>query len=132
MLGGRHFDLDPCSTYHANNLHRHEIAKEFFNEVQDGLKMKWKGDVWCFPPLSESNSEASQEWFVAAEWKYLSNEITSCLMLLKVDCHSSWFSRVFCYPHIFINHKLKFLTPSGKEKSFGDAGFVLVYLYALS
>lgn len=40
------FDLDPCSPI----IRPWPTAKHHFTVVDDGLKQKWQGRVWCNPP----------------------------------------------------------------------------------
>ncbi|KAI8816808.1 uncharacterized protein EV422DRAFT_544051 [Fimicolochytrium jonesii] len=125
------FDLDPASCEFANDkIHEHKIARQFFDENADGLLQPWTGDVWLSPPVGHDTDGTSQQsrWFCAAEQKYRLGEISSAMVLLKVDFGTAWFQKVLQYPHCFFFNKLCFSTPTGREKCVQDESHVLVYL----
>lgn len=121
------FDLDPASSAYANSLHGVNIATKFYDEWENGLKQKWEGNVWLFPPFSEGLQD-TKKWFEAAEWRYLAGEIKSCILLIKYEQNEELMSQIFRHPHCFVKEKLSFSTPSGKSKVFPYNFFILVYL----
>ncbi|KND04173.1 uncharacterized protein SPPG_01607 [Spizellomyces punctatus DAOM BR117] len=124
------FDLDPASCHFANDLHDNHVARHIYDEVTNGLTQPWHGDIWLSPPLGTDPDGASRQsrWFLTAESKFLTGEITSAMVLLKVDFGSPWFLRVQAYPHCLFHTKLSFSTPTGREKCLQDESHVLVYM----
>jgi hypothetical protein len=124
------FDLDPATSSMANSLHENKIAVTIYEESEDGFSKPWHGDVWLSPPVgADSNGDSWQlKWFLLAEEKFNSKEISSCLVLLKLDFAQLWFPKTLRYPHCFINSKISFMSPKGREKSMGDDTHVILYL----
>ncbi|KAI8920072.1 hypothetical protein DFJ77DRAFT_225565 [Powellomyces hirtus] len=125
------FDLDPASCEYANDkIHDSRVATQFYDESVDGINQPWHGDVWLSPPLGQEADGTSQQsrWFCTAEEKFRMGEISSVMVLLKVDFGTSWFRRVQNYPHCFFSSKLSFSTPTGREKCMQDESHVLVYM----
>jgi len=150
VIGKSIFDLDPASCDFANNYHDDGIARIIFDESTNGLTQHWFGDVWLSPPIfttispittsssstSSSSSSSSkrksssgqQVWFELSEKKFLSKEVNSVFILLRVDFSSLWFHRSLNYPHVFFSTALNFQYPTGKEKLATDTSYYLVYL----
>lgn len=128
------FDLDPASCVFANELHIPPIAEIIYDELTDGFRQPWHGDVWLSPPLGFENDGSSKQskWFLAAEKKYANGEISSAMILLKTDFGCSWFLRVQNYPHVIFNNRLCFRTPTGREKGLQDESHVLVYMWVFA
>ncbi|KAI9105270.1 hypothetical protein DFS34DRAFT_598763 [Phlyctochytrium arcticum] len=130
VVGKAIFDLDPASCCFANDLHPSQLAQHIYDEVTNGLNQAWHGDIWLSPPLGTDPDGASRQsrWFLTAESKFLTGEISSAMVLLKVDFGSPWFLRVQAYPHCLFHTKLSFSTPTGREKCLQDESHVLVYM----
>lgn len=47
------FDLDPCASINMP----WETALKHYNRLDDGLKQKWQGRVWCNPPYGRQTFE---------------------------------------------------------------------------
>ncbi|KAJ3322392.1 hypothetical protein HDV06_003129 [Boothiomyces sp. JEL0866] len=123
VVSGNVFHLDPCSTTYANNIHEGKLALHFFDEYQNGLVQHWHGNVWLSPPTSSANL-----WFMAAETKFITGEISSCFCLLKSDFCEDWFQQALKYPHCILKERLSFYTPTGREKLFADSSYTVVYM----
>ncbi|KAJ1343343.1 hypothetical protein BSLG_002369 [Batrachochytrium salamandrivorans] len=95
VIGLEVFDLDPASCAFANGLHPSDIAQQIFTETENGLSKEWHGHVWLSPPsgVDDAGLLRMKQWFFQAESKYLSGEITSCHILLRIDMQSDWFLR---------------------------------------
>ncbi|KAH6573719.1 hypothetical protein BASA61_002818 [Batrachochytrium salamandrivorans] len=129
VIGLEVFDLDPASCAFANGLHPSDIAQQIFTETENGLSKEWHGHVWLSPPsgVDDAGLLRMKQWFFQAESKYLSGEITSCHILLRIDMQSDWFLRALYYPHCFFHERLLFSTPTGREKFLTDS-HMLVYM----
>lgn len=51
------FDLDPCSPVSRP----WDTVKHHYTEIEDGLKQKWFGRVWCNPPYGPKSMPAFME-----------------------------------------------------------------------
>ena len=92
LVGGL-FSLDPCSTQVANRNHVGKIAHTIFTKENNGLRCPWFGNVWLFPPCTKkypSGESQQQDWFTKAESDYNSKNITSCLLLMRIEQGSQW------------------------------------------
>jgi hypothetical protein len=126
------FDLDPATSLYCNQGRGISIAQTIYTEADNGFHQRWFGNVWLSPPIVGGDSTDTarnipSEWFHLAEIKYLSEEIESCLMLLKMERNTTWFQRVFQYPHCILDEDILFENPIGKHTVF-ESHFVVVYL----
>lgn len=130
VIGKLQFDLDPASCNFANELHENNIAKNVMDERMNGLSLPWAGDVWLSPPSGTDKSGNSRQsiWFLTAEAKYLSGEISSCHLLLRIDYGAEWFLQALNYPYCHFNTKITFTTPTGREKARLE-DYIVVYMY---
>lgn len=130
VIGKDSFDLDPASCSFANRLHSPILADNIFDETEDGLTQKWNGDVWLSPPYGIDKAGVNRQaiWFYTAESKYLSGEIQSCQILLKIDYGHPWMIQAMNYPHCHLNFNIHFTTPTGRDKPKNDGSYILIYM----
>jgi hypothetical protein len=131
VIGKDSFNLDPASCSFANRLHPPLLANQIYDETEDGLVQKWCGDVWLSPPfgIDKSGVNRPEVWFYTAESKFLSGEIQSCQILLKIEYGSTWMMQAMNYPHCHLNFVLNFTTPTGRDKTKNDGSYVVIYMY---
>jgi hypothetical protein len=127
------FDLDPATSLYCNQGRGMMIAQTIYTESDNGFHRQWFGNVWLSPPVVDAESSNTgrnipSEWFHLAEIKYFGEEIESCLVLLKMERNTTWFQRVFQYPHCILKEEIQFENPIGKHTVI-DSHFVVVYLY---
>jgi hypothetical protein len=128
---GDPFDLDPCSTSQANNLHEGQLARTIFTLEDDGLGKNWFGSVFVNPPygLTATGQSSQSIWLEYALNQYAEGNITSCILLLTSSHAYGWFDKVMLLPHAYLIRKLKFWTPQGIESAHqSPQGHILVFI----
>jgi len=109
------FDLDPC----APLKRPWDTAKRHYTKRDDGLKMPWRGRVWCNPPYGRSTSE----------WLKKCANHGDCIALTFARTETNMF-----FEHVwntadavlFIKGRLKFYHKNGKIAQSAGAPSVLI------
>ena len=102
-------DVDPASSEIANKTVK---AKKFFTKDDDGLKQKWKGNVWMNPPYAQPLMSHFAE---AITYKFQNGEIEQAIVLVNNATETQWWQRmagaasVVCFP----KSRVRFLDPNG-------------------
>ena len=78
IVGG--FDLDPCASETS------ELASRNIEKEEDGLSVRWSGDVWLNPPYSEVS-----EWLQYARSEYEHGSVTNIVALVYARTSTKWF-----------------------------------------
>jgi len=94
------------------------------NPSFDGLKIRWKGDVFCNPPYSEID-----KWVDKALLERRYYNVKSIVMLLPNWTDRGWFHKLTQFPMTFTRGRLKFIDPkTGKSPYSPRFGSVFVYI----
>jgi hypothetical protein len=118
VMGG--IDLDPASSQAANRI---VGATEYYDEVDDGLRQNWYGNVWCNPPYGKLAKQFTER----ALMDYLEGRITQFILLLNSGVlESAWFQPLWKPPICILRGRLRFLSPVSVSKG-PTHGSILVY-----
>ena len=111
------FTIDAAST---------EENKKCQFRLDDGLKDKWTGRVFCNPPFSQK-----KEWMKKAHESIQSGDCDLCVMLLPTNSMSSifWHEYVFGkYYYEIVNTRVQYIDPETKKEATGaDSGTTIIY-----
>jgi ParB-like chromosome segregation protein Spo0J len=111
--------LDPASCEMADARIK---AGTYYSIENDGLKHKWKGNVWLNPPYGDLGPK-----FVAkAISEYEAGHLTEAILLLNSHVtDSKWFKPLFQYVLCFTDHRSRFWNAEG----IGGAAHGSVFVY---
>ena len=121
-------DLDPC----ADPLKRIPADKHYcFHD--NGLKQKWKGNIFCNPPYSRSRSTSIDRWLAKTMLAY--EEGHEVLLLLPTNLDTKWGQSILDSNQkkgdckiLFVRGRIKFLNSDYSiSKSPGRFSSILVY-----
>lgn len=111
------FTIDAAST---------EENKKCAQRLNDGLKDKWSGRVFCNPPFSQK-----KDWMQKAHLSIESGDCDLCVMLLPTNSMSSTFWNDFVFGKYFyeiVNTRVFYIDPETKqERRESDSGTTIVY-----
>lgn len=121
-------DLDPC----ADPLKKIP-ARNHYCFHDNGLKQKWKGNIFCNPPYSRSRSTSVDRWLAKAMFTY--NEGHEILLLLPTNLDTKWGQTILDSNQnkgvckiLFVGGRIKFLNSDySMSKSPGRFSSMLVY-----
>ena len=120
VMGG--IDLDPATSAEANETVK---AERFYTEVDDGLKLPWKGRVWLNPPYG-GNARLFVERLIK-EYQ-VGNVTAACLLVNSHPTETKWFQELFNYTVCFIRGRIDFGGPSRAVSSCSTHGSAIIYL----
>jgi ParB family chromosome partitioning protein len=116
-------DTDPASTEVANRFVK---AEAFYTAEDDGLKQRWRGNVWMNPPYSQPLIAQFAEAVVT---KYLDGEIRQAIVLVNNATDTKWFQGMLkeCSAVCFIEGRVKFIDRGGNPSGAPLQGQALLY-----
>lgn len=103
-------DLDPASSSIANQTVQ---AEKFYTKADNGLKLKWSGNIWMNPPYSSDLIGQFIDKFVEEQ-----GNIKSAIILVNNATETGWFQKLanhtsaICFP----SSRIKFLDTEGNPK----------------
>lgn len=102
-------DLDPASSAKAQSV---VLAKDYFDETVDGLKQKWRGNVWLNPPYAQPFIAQFAEKMVA---EIEAGRVTQAIMLTHNYTDTAWFQKLAkaATAICFTRGRVKFVSPEG-------------------
>lgn len=121
--------LDPASCKLANTIVQ---AETFYTKEENGLLQPWKGNIWLNPPFGKDYSISHDgrgrigRWVEKLVREYQQGNVTQAILLAPTTIEASWFQWMWEYHICFVNHEVRFYSPSGKRK-FHLFGTVFVY-----
>jgi ParB family chromosome partitioning protein len=109
-------DIDPASCAKANETVR---ATRYLTQSDNGLKYKWRGNVWLNPPYGKNGSISNQAlWSNAlikqfSYWRYTEKAV----LLVNAQTGEKWFKNLWDYHICFTNHRIRFIDEWGYENN---------------
>lgn len=102
-------DLDPASSSMAQETVK---AASYFTEADDGLKQKWKGNVWLNPPYAQPAISHFADKMVA---ELTAGRVTQAIMLTHNYTDTAWFQKLAkaATAICFTRGRVKFVSPAG-------------------
>lgn len=110
-------DLDPASNAEAQKWIK---ADEYYSseKKQDGLKLKWYGNIWLNPPYkNEGGNVVSSLWGERLIREYRSGDVKSAILLITSVVDRVWFQKFWQFPIFFYPGRIKFQGPEGSTAS---------------
>ncbi len=116
-------DCDPASSERANKAVK---AKIFFTAKEDGLKQKWKGNVWLNPPYAQPLISHFCDTLLN-KWK--SNEIKQACLLVNNATETSYLQPLMeeCDAILFPAGRIKFIDKNGEPTGAPLQGQMILY-----
>ncbi len=107
-------DLDPASCEVANQTVK---AERFYTKAENGFTQPWFGNVWLNPPYGKlSNKSMLEVWIRRLIQCYKQGDIKQAVLLATTNIEAPWFSLLWEYPICFIDHEIRFGSPTGTRK----------------
>lgn len=109
------FDLDPCSPINRP----WDTAKQHFTKLDNGLKKKWKGRIWCNPPYGKNT----------IKWLEKCSNHGNCIALIYARTETKmFFENVWSKADaiLFIKGRIKFFDVFGNQAASAGAPSVLI------
>jgi hypothetical protein len=112
-------DLDPCGYKNGEVV---KCAHTTYSLPQDGLKLEWRGTVYCNPPYNEL-----AVWLKKCR-RYHQRTKLDVIVLMFTRTETEYFQEECQYAtgFLFISGRLHFLTPGGEDVGAASTGSVLV------
>jgi len=116
-------DCDPASSEIANETIR---AKKIFTLETDGLKNKWRGNVWMNPPYGQP---LIFDFCEAVSAKYENGEIKQACVLVNNATETTWFQRMLdsASSVCFTRGRIKFIDTEGNASGAPLQGQAILY-----
>jgi len=115
-------DIDPASCELANRTVK---ATRFFTAADDGLRQPWNGRVFLNPPYRRDGIQGKFVNKLILEFE------TGCcpeaILLVGNRTECDWFQPLYSYILCFTDHRIKFVSSTGKHDSPVNAN-VFAYL----
>ena len=115
-------DLDPASSEEANQT---VLAKKFYTEEMNGLKLPWKGRVWLNPPYGGKAKSFIER--LIREYQ-VGNVTGACALVNSHPTETKWFQLLFDYRICFIQGRIDFGGSSRAVSTNSTHGSAIVYL----
>lgn len=117
-LGGA-VDLDPCGD---PNRPLSNVARSYYPEIADGLRMPWGGTVFMNPPYGR----AIRRWVVKLRDEYLFGPCTAGIALVPARTDTGWWRELEGFPVCLVRGRLSFASPTNQHPApFPSALFYL-------
>lgn len=111
VMGG--IDLDPASSDIANKT---VGASKYYTKQNSGLEPsnEWSGRVWMNPPYA---SGLIEKFVMRYVYEIRQSTITEGIVLVNNATETEWFGKLVNVSKavLFTNHRVKFLSPNGKQ-----------------
>lgn len=121
MVGS--IDLDPASCDEANKVVK---AAKFYDVDDDGLKKRWKGNVWLNPPYG---SGAVEPFCVKLLAELGAKHVMAAAILVNNATETKWFQMLLaeCDAVCFLQSRIRFWKPGVKSMAPLQGQAVLYY-----
>lgn len=117
-------DTDPASSEQADKT---VCAGMFFDSETDGLKHKWRGNVWMNPPYAQP---LIRQFAEAVASKYADGEIKQAVVLVNNATETEWFrvmveqASAICFPA----GRVRFIDKGGNPSGSPLQGQAVLYM----
>ncbi len=141
-------DLDPASSIEAN---KRVDANVFYNDVMDGLTMRWFGNVWlnhpfhagwkaCTPDCDRKSCKkrghiyhdipSNADWVNYLVGQYEAGNIVQSCNITFAATSEQWFQPLLKRPQCFLCPRTNYLLPNGEVLPGVTKGSVVTYFGA--